>query len=166
MDHFQEPHSRLTRPLSEFSHMVDTAWTSKQQQTNITTRTYDHMSHYPKPLNNEQSQLCSLHPQTMLTIFTGFRTWLSLPCASLVESQDLRLKCLRTVDNLLTTSSIHHEQWSCGTPSARTLPWSGQDVLKLIILVIRCGNEMHPILSSQLAAQERSAVDLRQVSRC
>jgi hypothetical protein len=154
MDHFQDPRSRPARPESQFSHMVDTAWTSKQRQTNITTRTYDHMSHYPKPLNNEQSQLCSLHLKTMLTIFTGFKTWLSLPCASLVESQDLRLNCLRTVDNLLTTPSVQHEPWSYDTPSAGSLPWSGQDVLKLIILVIRCGNEMHPILSSQLAAQE------------
>jgi hypothetical protein len=157
MDHFQEPHFRPTRPPSEFSNLVETAWTSKQQQTNLTTRTYDHMSHYPKPLNNEQ-KLCPLHPKTMLTIFTGFRTWLSLPCASLVESQDLRLNCLRTVDNLLTTSSVLQKQSLCELSGAGSLPWSGQDVLKLIILVTRCGNEMHSILSSQLAAQERNAV--------
>jgi hypothetical protein len=83
---------------------------------------------------------------------------LSLPCASLVESQDLRLNCLRTVDNLLTTSSVLQKQSLCELSGAGSLPWSGQDVLKLIILVTRCGNEMHSILSSQLAAQERNAV--------
>ena len=154
MDYFQEPFLRPTRPPSEFSKMVATAWTSKQRQTDITTRTYDHMSHYPKPLNSESSEVYSLHPRTMITIFTGFKKWLSLPCASLVESQDLRLNCLRTVDNLLTASSAHQDEWSCQTSSTKSLPWSGQDVLKLIILVVRCGNEMHPILNSQLPSKE------------
>ncbi|KAH0286337.1 hypothetical protein KCU62_g6881, partial [Aureobasidium sp. EXF-3399] len=154
MDYFQEPFLRPTRPPSEFSSMVATAWRSKQRQTNITTRTYDHMSHYPKLLNNESSEAYSLHPRTMITIFTGFKKWLSLPCASLVESQDLRLNCLRTVDNLLATSSAYEDKWSCQTSSTRSLPWSGQDVLKLIILVVRCGNEMHPILNSKLPSTE------------
>jgi hypothetical protein len=165
MDHFQDPYFRPTRPPSEFSYMVDTAWTSKQRSTDITSRTYDHMSHYPKPLHNAPTQLCSLHPKTMLTIFTGFKKWLSLPCASLVESQDLRLNCLRTVDNLLYASSIHQEQWPYESSRGGSLPWSGQDVLKLIILVIRCGNEMHPILNTQLAIKETKAAELKQIGQ-
>lgn len=160
MDYFQEPFCRPTRPPSEFSDMVATAWRSKQRQTNITTRAYDHMSHYPKPLNNENCQLYLLHPRTMITIFTGFKKWLSLPCASLVESQDLRLNCLRTVNHLLTASSAHQDEWLSQSSSTESLPWSGQDVLKLIILVVRCGNEMHPILNSQLPTGETSVVEL------
>lgn len=152
MDYFQDLHFRPERPPSELSQIVATAWASKQRQTDVTTRTYDHMSHYPSPLYSRASHDSLLHRRTMLTMFTGFKKWLTLPCASLVESQDLRLNCLRSVDNILAAASPYKESWSHGASITGCLPWSGQDVLKLIILTIRCGNEMHPILNSSAPA--------------
>lgn len=161
MDYFQDLHFRPERPPSELSEIVATAWASKQRQTDVTTRTYDHMSHYPRPLHNRDAHDSLLHPRTMLTMFTGFKKWLMLPCASLVESQDLRLNCLRSVDNILAAASPHEKVWSQKASTAGCLPWSGQDVLKLIILTIRCGNEMHPILNSTAPASTPKVVGLQ-----
>ncbi|KAI5194067.1 hypothetical protein AUEXF2481DRAFT_450724 [Aureobasidium subglaciale EXF-2481] len=154
MDYFQEPIFRPTRPPSEFSELVNTAWVSKQQQSDITTRTYDHMSHYPRPLYDEQQKPISLHPRTMMTIFNGFKMWLSLPCASLLENQEMRMTLLRSLDSLLDTPTLIRKQWSSRSSDLVNLPWSGQDVLKLIILVVRCGNEMHPVLNTLAAEQQ------------
>ncbi|KAI5272032.1 hypothetical protein E4T47_04698, partial [Aureobasidium subglaciale] len=154
MDYFQEPVFLPTRPPSEFSELVDTAWVCKQQQSDVTTRTYDHMSHYPRPLNDEQQKPISLHPRTMMTIFNGFKMWLSLPCAHLLEDQEMRMTLLRSVDSLLDTPTLVRKQWSSRSSELANLPWSGQDVLKLIILVVRCGNEMHPILNTLAAEQQ------------